>query len=261
MKAPCTGRDRQRRLVKELVHETAEHGRPRLVVISGVAGVGKTRLGWEFEKYVDGLSDVFAWHRGRCLSHGGGVGLWALAEALRARLGPTETEPGAAVQQAVDERLPTWFPDDSERDWVRPRLGVLLGTSGASFAREDLFVAWTRFLERVGGDNTVILVLDDMQYADDALLGFLDHVLATAGVPIHVIVLTRPELLERRPALSGGRRVTVLPSATALDSDRATMTSWAGAAPALVGWRPRGRVVAFRAGRKRRKWYGATASR
>ncbi|MDQ3543952.1 MAG: adenylate/guanylate cyclase domain-containing protein, partial [Actinomycetota bacterium] len=161
LEAPFTGRDRHLRLVKELCHETAEEHRPRLVLVTGAAGVGKSRLAWEFEKYVDGLSTVFAWHRGRCLTYGDGVAFWALAEAVRGRLGLVESDPSAVVQDRLATRLPELLADPGERDWVLPRLGVLLGVaSDRSYAREDLFAAWTRFLERAGGGSPVIVVLD-----------------------------------------------------------------------------------------------------
>ncbi len=211
LEAPFTGRDRQLRLVKELAHETAEEHRPRLVLITGAAGVGKSRLAWEFEKYIDGLSTVFAWHRGRCLSYGDGVAFWALAEAVRGRLGLVESDPTGVVQERLTDQLAQYLPDDAEREWVLPRLGTLLGVaSDRTYDRDDLFAAWTQFLERAGGGDPVIVVLDDLQHADDALLDFLDHLLATATSAVHVLALARPELLERRPALSSHRRVTVL---------------------------------------------------
>src|SRR6202008_5051916 len=83
---PLVGRDVGLRAVKELFHACVERRTPRLVVVSGPAGVGKSRLGWEFEKYLDGLADTVLWHRGRCLSYGEGVAFWALAEIVRQRL-------------------------------------------------------------------------------------------------------------------------------------------------------------------------------
>ena len=86
LEAPLVGRDRELRLVKELFHGTEETGRPALLVVDGEAGVGKSRLGWEFEKYVDGLTPRSRWHSGRCLAYGEGVAFYALAEAIRGRL-------------------------------------------------------------------------------------------------------------------------------------------------------------------------------
>ena len=160
---------------------------------------------------VDGLTASTWWHRGRCLSYGDGVAFWALAEAIRARFGLVEADTGDIVTERLDSGLADYVTDAGERDWLRPRLAVLLGAgAGASFAREDLFAAWTAFLERLAGDDaSVVLVLDDAQHADDGLLDFLDHLLATARAPVFVLALARPELLARRPAL-GGRRATIV---------------------------------------------------
>jgi len=211
LEAPFTGRDADLRLVKELFHATQDAGRPKLVVLDGEAGVGKSRLAWEFEKYVDGLTASTRWHRGRCLSYGDGVAFWALAEAMRARFGLVEADTGSVVAERLDAGMAEYVADAGERDWLRPRLAVLLGEAGAGqFAREDLFAAWTAFLEQLAvGESAVVLVLDDAQYADDGLLDFADHLLATARAPIFVLALSRPELLRRRPDL-GGRRATVV---------------------------------------------------
>ncbi len=211
LEAPLAGRAADLRLVKDLFHATHESRRPRLVVLESEAGIGKSRLAWEFEKYVDALSDNAWWHRGRCLSYGDGVAFWALSEAMRARFGLVEADSGATVIEHLDRGLERMVADADERDWLRPRLAVLLGAGGAtSFAREDLFAAWTTFLEILGRDgNSVVFVLDDAQHADDGLLDFLDHLLATARAPIFVLTLARPELMARRPAL-GGRRTTVV---------------------------------------------------
>ncbi|HET9842892.1 MAG TPA: adenylate/guanylate cyclase domain-containing protein, partial [Nocardioides sp.] len=81
LEAPLVGRDRELRMVKELYHGVAETGRPALLVVSGEAGVGKTRVGWEFSKYTDGLADSCRWHAGKCVSYGEGVAYYAVAEA------------------------------------------------------------------------------------------------------------------------------------------------------------------------------------
>ncbi|MEO7980579.1 MAG: adenylate/guanylate cyclase domain-containing protein [Sporichthyaceae bacterium] len=211
LEAPFTGHDADLRVVKDLFHSTQESGRPRLVVLDGEAGIGKSRLAWEFEKYVDGLATRSRWHRGRCLSYGDGVAFWALAEAFRARFGLVEADTGEVVTQRLDAGLTAYVADAGERDWLRPRLAVLLGAGGgAGFAREDLFAAWTAFLEHLTRDDeSVVLVLDDAQHADDGLLDFLDHLMATARTPIFILALARPDLLGRRAEL-GGRRASVV---------------------------------------------------
>ncbi|HET8616815.1 MAG TPA: adenylate/guanylate cyclase domain-containing protein [Actinomycetales bacterium] len=209
LEAPMTGRDRELRLVKELFHATGESGRPRLVVVDGEPGVGKSRLAWEFSKYVDGLSSEVMWHQGRCLSYGDGAAFWALAEAVRARLGLVEESTSDESADALERSLRHLVPDDDERGWLRPRLASLLGQDG-NFRREDLFAAWARFFERLSEpDRTVVLVVDDAQYADDGLLDFLDDVATSARAPIFLLLLARPELLQRRPGL-GGRRATLI---------------------------------------------------
>ena len=225
LEAPHTGRDREMRLLKELFHATVETRRPRLVVVDGEAGIGKSRLMWEFDKYVDGLSEVTAWHRGRCLSYGDGVAFWALAEAARTRLGLTEADAGDVVTTRLDEALALYVPDADERAWVRPRLAALVGAESTSaFDREELFAAWTTFFEHVSQRSAggLALVIEDAQYADDGLLDFLDHMMATAQAGIFVVALARPELMARRHDL-GGRRKTVIRLEPLDDADMATL--------------------------------------
>ena len=215
LEAPLVGRDRELRMVKELYHGVAETGRPALLVVAGDAGVGKTRLGWEFSKYTDGLADACRWHSGKCVSYGEGVAYYAVAEAVRSRL---DTALAAGDDQSLDagaliERgLAAYVDVPEERAWIAPRLGALLGTVGASvFSREDLFSAWTTFFERVShGTEPVVMVIDDAQYADEGLVLFLEHLMAAATFPCFVMLLARPELVADRPGLVTNRRATVL---------------------------------------------------
>ena len=239
LEAPHVGRDRELRLVKEVFHGVEESRRPALLLVSGDPGVGKTRLGWEFEKYTDGLHRAVRWHSGRCLAYGEGAAYYALAEAVRGRLNATRVDTddgdvGAAmadsdVDQAIllARALSEFVGDAEEREWLEPRMGALLGIGAlGTFTREDLFNAWTTFFARLSaGDQPVILVIDDAQHADDGLIGFLEHLVTVATFPMFVLVLARQGLLEARPALASNRRVTTLHLDALSDTDMASLVT------------------------------------
>jgi class 3 adenylate cyclase/tetratricopeptide (TPR) repeat protein len=213
LEAPFRGRDRELRALKELFHETAERSRARLVVVSADAGVGKSRLGWEFFKYLDGIELTMLWHVGRCLSYGEGVAYWALAEMIRMRLRISEGDSEDVVVARLDDGLLQYVDDADERAWLRPRLAVLLGVGevagreAVELERDSLFAGWRRFIERLADHDPVVLLFEDAQAADVGLLDFIDHLLEwTAERPIFVIVMARPELRQTRPDWSGHQR-------------------------------------------------------
>jgi class 3 adenylate cyclase/tetratricopeptide (TPR) repeat protein len=208
LEPPFVGREREFRLVKELFHASTEERRARLVSIVGIAGIGKSRLSWEFEKYVDGLVDDIRWHRGRCLAYGEGVAYWALAEMVRMRVRVSEDEGPETALPKVRESLAGLVPDAEERAFLEPRLAHLLGLADRSAPdKEDLFSAWRLFFERMAATHPVVLVFEDLQWADAGLLDFIDYLLDWArDHPIYVLTLARPELAERRPAWGAGRR-------------------------------------------------------
>jgi class 3 adenylate cyclase/tetratricopeptide (TPR) repeat protein len=208
LEAPFVGRDRELRLVKELFHASAEERKAQLVTITGIAGIGKTRVSWEFEKYVDGLVDDVWWHRGRCLSYGEGVAYWALAEMVRMRCDIAEDEEPASARQKLRESLAQHVADEDERSWVEPRLAHLLGLEeGAPGDQENLFSAWRILFERLSEEAPTVLVFEDMQWADSGLLDFLEYLLEwSRSHPLFVLALARPELAEKRPSWGGGKR-------------------------------------------------------
>ena len=216
LEAPLIGRDAELRTVRELFHAAAERRVPRMVVVSGPAGVGKSRLGWEFEKYIDGLVEMMCWHRGRCLSYGEGVAFWALAEIVRQRLGIAEEDPAETVAGKLTAGLDRFVPDPAERAYVGTRLGRLLGVAfagnaGTALPREELFAGWRLFFERLAAESPVVLLVEDAQYADAGLLDFLDHLIDWArDLPIYVLVFARPELGQARPGFGTGRNRTTL---------------------------------------------------
>jgi len=212
LEPPFVGRDRDLRLIKELFHASSEESKAHLVSVVGIAGIGKSRLAWEFFKYIDGLADLVFWHRGRCLSYGEGVAYWALAEMVRMRAGIAEEEsPHSALTKlrgAIEENV----DDPEERAWLEPRLAHLVGLAERTAPdRSDLFSAWRLFFERLADRNPTVLVFEDLQWADAALLDFIEHLLDwSRNHPLFVLALARPELSEARPDWGAGRNSTTL---------------------------------------------------
>jgi class 3 adenylate cyclase len=183
IEAPFIGRDRELHLVKELFHASAERRSARMVLVSGVAGVGKSRLAWEFFKYIDGLAGDVLWHAGRCLSYGEGVSYWALSEMVRARLQINEEDPPDVVAQRLRAGLDRWIEDAADREFIAPRLGQLLGLpTHKVLAKEELFSGWRLFFERLSEHLPVLMIVEDLQWADAGLVAFLDHLLEWSGV-------------------------------------------------------------------------------
>jgi class 3 adenylate cyclase/tetratricopeptide (TPR) repeat protein len=208
LEAPFVGRDDELRLLKDLFHATGREKRARLVSITGQGGIGKSRLAWEFLKYIDGLIDDVFWHEGRSPAYGDGITFWALGEMVRRRAQLAETDDETTTRERIAATLAEYVPDADERRWIEPRLLALLGIGDTPVgAREELFAAWRTFFERVAARGTVALVFEDLQWADAGLLDFIDHVLEwSKGAPIYIVTLARPELLERRPEWGAGRR-------------------------------------------------------
>jgi class 3 adenylate cyclase/tetratricopeptide (TPR) repeat protein len=221
LEAPFVGRDDDFRLLKDLFHATGRERRPRLVSVMGPAGIGKSRLAWEFSKYADGLVEDTYWHVGRSPSYGEGVTFWALGEMVRRRAGLLETDDDATTRQKVSQAVRQWVPDETEGRWIEPALLTLLGLDEPpAGGRDELFAAWRTFFERIAEKGETVLVFEDLQWADTGLLDFIDHLLDwTKSLPIFVITLSRPELLDRRPAFGAGRRnfvsLTLEPLSTA----------------------------------------------
>jgi class 3 adenylate cyclase/tetratricopeptide (TPR) repeat protein len=208
LEAPFVGRDRELRLLKELFHASAEERKAHLVSVTGIAGIGKSRVGWEFFKYMDGLPQTTFWHRGRCLAYGEGVTYWALADMVRMRCRIAEDEEPVSALAKLQATLTEYVPDDEERRFVEPRLAHLLGLEERQAGeREELFGAWRLFFERLAEVDPVAMVFEDMQWADASLLDFVEYLLEwSRDHALFVITLARPDLVERRPTWGAGRR-------------------------------------------------------
>jgi class 3 adenylate cyclase len=207
LEAPFVGRDEELRLLKELFHATSREGRARLVSVTGPAGIGKSRLAWEFEKYLDGLVEPVWWHHGRSPAYGQGITFWALGEMVRSRCGLEEGSDEATTRAGVSEMLRRNVPDAAERAWIEPALLALLGVQATAVAADELFARWRLLFERLAATGTVVMVFEDLHWADPGTLDFIDHLLDwSKSIPLLIVTLARPELLAQRPDFGAGRR-------------------------------------------------------
>ena len=192
---PFIGREIDLALLKGIFDKTVASGSVQLVTVVGEPGLGKSRIVAELFGYIDARPEFTTWRQGRCLPYGEGISFWALGEILKAHTGILESDLPAVAQ----EKLTAVLPEGDEREWFRQRLLPLLGVESTSTAeREELFTAWRRFLEGVAEERPTVLVFEDLHWADEALLAFLEHLADLAeGVPLLLVGTARPELFER----------------------------------------------------------------
>ena len=205
---PFVGREEELRLLKDLLHATARDQRVRLVSVTGLAGIGKSRLAWEFSKYVDGLSADIYWQQGRSPSYGEGITFWALGEMVRMRANITEGEDPSQARAKLTASVAEFVSDSEERRWVEQALAYLLGLADAPGSdREELFSAWRTFFERIADRGPTVLVFEDLQWADPGLIDFIESIVEWSRTrALFVLTLSRPELLQRRPTWGAGQR-------------------------------------------------------
>jgi class 3 adenylate cyclase/DNA-binding winged helix-turn-helix (wHTH) protein len=200
LQARLVGRDHELALLERTLSWMRSERRPALVTILGSAGVGKSRLAQELCGRLEQIDATACVRQGRCLAYGN-VSYSALADAVKAECGIREDDPPCVVSEKTAGRAEELFGDSE----VAPYLNALVG-AGDSFGREDLFDAWRRFVERIAARSPLVLVLEDIHWADDGLLDFVEHLADWAQGPMLVLTLARPELLERRPGWGGGKR-------------------------------------------------------
>jgi class 3 adenylate cyclase/predicted ATPase len=205
---PFVGRDDEFRLLKDAVVAVGRERRARLVSISGPGGIGKSRLAWELEKYIDGVMADIYWHRGRSPAYGEGITFWALGEMVRRRAGLAEGDDEPTTRARITATVAEYVPDADDQRWVEPALLTLLGLEPPpAGGRDMLFAAWRIFFERIAARGTTLLLFEDLQWADSGLLDFIEHLLEwSKGAPILVVTLARPELFDRRPDWGAGAR-------------------------------------------------------
>jgi predicted ATPase len=176
----------------------------QLVVVAGEPGVGKSRLVAELGSFVDSWPEPVRWRQGRCLPYGDGITFWALGEIVKAEAGILETDSPEAAAAKIDAVIPEDAPD---APWLRVRLRPLAGLPAPEATREENFAAWRAFVELLAETRPSVLVFEDLHWAEEALLGFVEQLAEYAeGVPLLLVGTARPELFERAAGWAASAR-------------------------------------------------------
>ncbi len=209
-RSELVGRDRELAVVRD-AFERARHARtPQLLTLVGVPGIGKSRLVFELQRVVDADPELITWRQGRCLAYGDGITLWALGEIVKAQAGVVEQDTPAGIAAKIRRSVEDTLAGTGDEARVETHLLALLGLGGEEQVggdrRNEAFSAWRRFLEALAEQRPLVLVVEDIHWADETLLDFLDELVEwVTDVPLLVVATARPELLERRPNWGGGK--------------------------------------------------------
>jgi predicted ATPase/class 3 adenylate cyclase len=224
-RAPLAGRERELDLLLSAVARAEEESTPQLVTLVGVPGIGKSRLVYELRASLETEPALLRWRQGRSLPYGDGAAFWALGEIVKAEAGILETDSAHTAAEKITGAVERTVPD--EREWVERHLRPLVGVGTATAASDgeaEAFAAWRRFLEALAEERPSVFVFEDLHWAEEGLLAFIEDLLEWAGrVPILVVCTARPEFLEKRPSWGAGRLNATMVALSPLRDDETAM--------------------------------------
>jgi class 3 adenylate cyclase/tetratricopeptide (TPR) repeat protein len=208
LRTPLVGRERERGFLADALTRARTEESAQLVTLVGVPGIGKSRLVAELFQIIEAEPDLTSWRQGRSLPYGERVSFWALGEIVKAHAGILESDDTATAEEKLVAMVGALSEDEQEEDWLARHARPLVGLEGAERTeREEAFAAWRRLLEAAAEQRPLVLVFEDLHWADDGLLDFVDHLADWATtVPLLILCTARPELLDRRPGWGGGKR-------------------------------------------------------
>ena len=182
---PFLGRGRELDALRQALETATRSNRAQFRLLVGEPGIGKSRAVLEFAKYLERSAEPVTWRQGRCLAYGEGVTFWPLGEIFKAHAGVLDSDDVATVEAKLEAVL----PQGEEGPWLRQRLRPLLGLPASEASREESFAAWTQFLKHVASDGPAVFVIEDLHWAGEALLAFVEHLLAEElTVPLLLLI-------------------------------------------------------------------------
>lgn len=207
--AALVGRDEELDALRDAFSRARRERTVQLVTLVGMPGIGKSRLVYELWAGVESDPELVYWRQGRSLPYGDGVSFWALGEMMKAQAGILESDSAEDAERKLHEAVTHAVADSTEAAWIEGHLRPLVGLSGETLGdrRGEAFAAWRGFFEALAEQRPLVLVFEDIHWADEGLLEFIDHLVDWASdVPLFVACTARPELLERRAGWGGGKR-------------------------------------------------------
>jgi class 3 adenylate cyclase/tetratricopeptide (TPR) repeat protein len=203
--SPLVGRDGELTFLKGLLRRAVDGRQPQLALVLGDPGIGKTRLVHELFTAIDTSKDMITWRHGRCVPYGEGRSFWALREIVQAHCGILETH-GPEEVAALLERAVEPGPDHR---WLCERLRPLVGLDAPDVDQEENFAAWLRFFRETASRRPLVAVIEDLHWADDGELAFMDYIAQhLPELPVLLVGTARPQVFEQHPAFAAGGRVT-----------------------------------------------------
>ncbi|HEV2872307.1 MAG TPA: AAA family ATPase, partial [Actinomycetota bacterium] len=213
--APIVGREPELGLFTWVYERVVSTASSHLLTVLGPAGAGKTRLVTEAVAGLPGATVL----RGRCLSYGEGITFWPVAEIVRQAAGIADTDPPAGATAKLRRLLDAaesrpegsgepqgGAPGNRESERVAARVAQLIGLEAAPAPAEEAAWAFRRLLELLAARGPLVVVLDDLHWAEPGLLDLVEHVADYGrGAPILLVAMARPEFLEDRPGWAGGK--------------------------------------------------------
>jgi class 3 adenylate cyclase len=230
LERPLVGRERELARLEEAFRQAVDDRAAGLFTLLGTAGVGKSRLVAEFIAGLDGEATTL---RGHCLSYGEGITYWPIGEIVRSAAGIDEAD----GSEGARDKLRAVFGDERDGDLLATRVGSAIGLSTEAAPQEEIFWAIRRLLERLARERALVVVVEDIHWAEPTLLDLLEYIVDwSRDAPFLLLCPSRPELLDERTGWGGARvnAATLLLEALSDDASGRLIASLPGGA-ALPG--------------------------